>query len=47
LTYAHTTLTNAAKGIKTTSAMACGITDHMWTVEEILEKMDPTYQLSR
>lgn len=33
---AHTTLTKAAKGIKTTPAMAAGVADHVWTVEEIL-----------
>ena len=37
----HTTLTKAAKGIKTTPAMACGLTDHVWTVEEILGLMNP------
>lgn len=40
---AHTTLTKAAKGIKTTPAMAAGLTDHVWTVEEILERMESTY----
>lgn len=29
----HQTLTKAAKGIKTTPAMASGLTDHVWTVE--------------
>lgn len=38
----HQTLTKAAKGRKTTPAMACGLTDRVWTVETILEKMDPT-----
>lgn len=37
----HQTLTKTAKGIRTTPAMAAGITDHVWTVEEILELMDP------
>lgn len=37
----HTTLTKAAKGVKTTPAMATGLTDHVWTVEEILELMNP------
>ena len=41
----HLTLTKAAKGTKTTPAMACGLTDHVWTVETILEKMDPTHVL--
>lgn len=38
---AHITLTKAAGGIKTTPAMAAGLTDHVWTVEEILEMIDP------
>jgi IS1 family transposase len=42
---AHTTLTKAANGVKTTPAMAAGITDHVWTVEEILELMSPNYLL--
>jgi IS1 family transposase len=41
----HTTLTKAAKGVKTTPAMAIGLTDHVWTVEEILELMNPNYLL--
>src|SRR5215211_3849158 len=32
---AHQTLTKAAKGIKTTPAMAAGLTSHVWTIEEI------------
>ena len=40
---AHGTLTKAAKGYKTTPAMACGLTDHVWSVEEMLQKMDGTY----
>ena len=39
---AHTTLTKAAGGIKTTPAMAAGVADHVWTVEEILALMDPS-----
>ena len=38
----HTTLTKAAKGIHTTPAMADGLTDHVWTVEEVLGLMDGT-----
>lgn len=38
---AHTTLTKAAKGIKTTPAMAAGITDHVWSVEDLLALMSP------
>jgi hypothetical protein len=37
----HMTLTKAGGGIKTTPAMASGVTDHVWTVEEVLELMDP------
>lgn len=37
----HQTLTKAAKAITTTHAMAAGIADPVWTVEEILSKMDP------
>lgn len=39
----HSTLTKAAKGIKTTPAMANGLTDHVWTYEEILDRMQQTY----
>lgn len=38
----HTTLTKAANGIKTTPAMAAGLTNHVWTVEHMLDLMDPT-----
>jgi IS1 family transposase len=38
---AHGTLTKAAKGIKTTPAMASGLTDHVWSIEEMLGLMDP------
>lgn len=37
----HQTLTKAANGIKTTPAMAAGLTDHVWSVEQILESMTP------
>lgn len=43
---AHGTLTKAAKGYKTTPAMVCGITDHVWTVEEMLMKMEPAYEIA-
>src|SRR3954447_15633788 len=39
---AHQTLTKAANGIKTTPAMAAGISDHAWTVEEMLSLLDPS-----
>lgn len=38
---AHGTLTKAANGVNTTPAMKAGLTDHVWTVEEILSLMDP------
>jgi hypothetical protein len=36
---AHQTLTKEANGIKTSPAMAAGLTDHVWSVEEILKLM--------
>jgi len=41
----HQTLTKAANGIKTIPAMAAKLTDHVWTIEEILEMMGPNYPL--
>lgn len=38
----HATLTKAARGIKTTPAMAAGLTNHVWTIEHMLDLMDPT-----
>jgi Zn-dependent protease with chaperone function len=38
---AHQTMTKANGGIRTTPAMASGLTDHVWTVEEVLSLMDP------
>lgn len=42
----HATLskgeTKGATGTKTTPAMAAKITDHVWTIEEVLGLMDPT-----
>ena len=43
---AHGTLTKTAKGIKTTPAMVCGLTNHVWTVEEMLMKMDPAIAIA-
>ncbi len=37
----HQTLTKAAGGTKTTPAMASGLTDHVWTVKDIVALMDP------
>ena len=36
----HQTLTKEA-GTKTTPAMAAGLTDRTWTVEDVLRMMDP------
>lgn len=41
----HQTLTKAAKGIKTTPAMAAKVTGRVWTVEDILARMDPARPL--
>lgn len=43
---AHGTLTKNAKGIKTTPAMAAGLTDRVWSVEDILSRMEPSYQIA-
>lgn len=32
----HGTLTKARGGVKTTPAMAAGLTDHMWSIEDLL-----------
>lgn len=37
---AHGTLTKKASGIKTSPAMAAGVTNHAWTVEDMIEKME-------
>lgn len=36
----HTTLTKNAGGVHTTPAMAAGVTDHVWTLEEVLALLD-------
>jgi len=41
----HMTLTKGKGGIKQTPAMAAGLTDHVWTVEDILERMQDTYPI--
>ena len=38
----HQTLTKNASGIHTTPAMAAGLTNHVWKIEEILALMEPT-----
>jgi hypothetical protein len=37
----HQTPTEAKGGIKTTPAMAAGVTDRVWKVEDIRDLMDP------
>ncbi len=37
----HGTLTKAAKGVHTTPAMAAGVVDRVWTLEDVLALMDP------
>lgn len=41
----HGTLTKAAKGIKTTPAMAAGLTDRPWTMADLLAMMAPDFLL--
>ena len=36
----HTTLTKAAKGVYRTPAMAAGLTDHVWTVADLVALLD-------
>lgn len=38
--HVHSTLTKARKGVHTTPAMAAGVTDHVWKVEEIVKLLD-------
>lgn len=37
----HTTLTKNANGVKTTPCMAAGVTDRVWTVEDLLALLSP------
>jgi len=39
---AHMTLTKARGGVHTSPAMAAGLTDHVWRIEDMLQMMDPT-----
>jgi IS1 family transposase len=41
----HMTLTKAAKGVHTTPAMAAGLTDHVWKVEDLVAMLDGTMLL--
>jgi hypothetical protein len=38
--HTHHTLTKAAKGIHTTPAMAAGVTDRVWKVEDVVALLD-------
>jgi IS1 family transposase len=41
----HGTLTKSAKGVHTTPAMAAGVANHVWKVEELVELMSPNHLL--
>jgi len=41
----HMTLTKKRGGIHTSPAMAAGLTDHAWTIEEMLAMMDGAVRL--
>ena len=36
----HMTLTKAKNGIKTTPAMAAGVSDHVWSLAEVVALLD-------
>jgi IS1 family transposase len=38
----HMTLTKAKGGVQTTPAMAAGISDHVWKMEEVVALLEPT-----
>lgn len=38
--HTHHTLTKAAKGVHTTPAMAAGVTDRVWKVEDVVALLD-------
>ena len=42
----HQTLTKRRKGIKTTPAMASGLTDHVWKMEELIGLMDQSVAIA-
>ena len=41
----YATLTKAAKGVHTSPAMAAGLTDHVWSIEEVLGMLDSALPL--
>ena len=41
----HGTLTKAHGGIKYTPAMQAGVTDRVWTMDDVVARMDPDYKL--
>jgi hypothetical protein len=41
----HQTLTKAASGVKTTPGIASGLPDHVWTVKDTVELMNPQRRL--
>jgi IS1 family transposase len=43
----HQTLTKAATGTKTTPAMAGGLTNRVWTVDDLVGMMDPSVPVGR
>ncbi len=42
----HMTLTKEHRGIHTSPAMTAGLTDHVWTIEEMVGAMDPSRPLA-
>ena len=42
----HSTLTKARGGIKVTPAMAAGVTDRVWKMEDVVARMDPEWLIS-
>jgi len=43
---AHTTLTKARGGIHTTPAMAAGVANRVWKIEDLVAMLDPTTPIS-
>jgi hypothetical protein len=41
MTWYKRLMPGTAAGVKTTPAMAAGLTDHVWTVKDIIALMDP------